>query len=123
MTRWKFPNGDVVDQRELPDYLDNRFPGNRLYEMFEDEFNAQNNAAVILYDYGGQDTYHDVFRSWIEDHLEYVPSVISDVVGMTPVSGSASVRGSKGAGSKATPKSASTKRKTPARKPATRGRC
>ena len=115
MTKWKFPNGDVVDQDELPEYLDNRFPGNKLYEMFEDEFNEQNNAAVVLYDYGGHYAYYEAFRDWIRDYLEYDPSILAGVTDMVPVSGSARRSGSKSCASKsgAPTKKAPAKKKAP----------
>ena len=115
MTKWKFPNGDVVDQKDLPDYLDNRFPNNRLYNMFEDEFNEQNNAAIVLYDYGGQEAFYEVFRNWVRDCLEYDPSILAEVTDMVPVSESARRSGSRSCASKsmAPTKKAPSKRKAP----------
>ena len=94
MTSWKFSNGDVVDQKDLADYLDNGdYDGNPLYEMFEDEFNEEHSVAMALYDYAGRNVYHFEYRSWLDSLIAKDPDAVARTVGMSRVS--ASTRSSK----------------------------
>lgn len=82
MTKYNV-NGRIVDKKDLPDYLDDS-AFDELRQEFEEEFNEDRMAADVLWDYGGPDMYHQVYRDWIADRVEQVPEFLEGF-GVEPV--------------------------------------
>lgn len=115
MTRYNV-NGRIVDKRDLPEYLDDS-AFDELRQEFEEEFNEDRKAADVLWDFGGPDTYHQVYRDWIADRVDQVPEFLEGF-GVEPVSESPRSR-SRGTSSGA--KQGAGPRKTKSTKPKTKG--
>ena len=86
MTKWSI-NGKVVDAEDVPEYLDS-YEFDFVKDDFEEGFNRSNTAAAVLFDYAGEDAYHEEFRRWVRDKLRHDPSYLERIKGVSRVSAS-----------------------------------
>ena len=117
MAKWKI-NGKVVDEEDVPYYLD-AYEFDFLKDEFEEQFNRRNSAASVLFDYVGEDAYHDEFRDWLRTRVKFDPTYLENIDGVSRVS--ASVR-TKSASCASKTKSKAPSKKAPAKKSAPRRR-
>ena len=111
MAKWKI-NGKVVDEEDVPYYLD-AYEFDFLKDEFEEQFNRRNSASSILIDYVGEDAYHDEFRDWLRTKVKFDPSYLENIDGVSRAS--ASVR-TRSASCASKPKSKTPAKKAPAKK-------
>ena len=111
MAKWKI-NGKVVDEEDVPYYLD-AYEFDFLKDEFEEQFNRRNSAVSVLFDYVGEDAYHDEFRDWLRTKVKFDPSYLENIDGVSRVSASVRTK-SASCASKSKPKTPA--KKAPARK-------
>ena len=110
MAKWNI-NGKVVDEEDVPYYLDS-YEFDFLKDEFEEQFNRRNSAASVLFDYVGEDAYHDEFRDWLRTKVKFDPSYLENINGISRASASVKARSASCA--------SKSKKKAPAKKQTTK---